>query len=294
MPLTALPCYRSRRALLGGFAAALLLPPSARAKAAGMANSPWQPHMGTRLRLSGAPSGAAGHYLAAIEIALEPGYKTYWRNPGDSGVPPTFDFGGSQNLAAAEVLFPAPTVFDDGAGGLSIGYTTSIGLPVLVRAREPAQPVRLAVQAQLGVCERFCVPIQAELLLTLAPALPPLAETARAALLASVPRPQAVAHAGAVAILAHAPVAGEGKALTLEARWPAGEEALLLVEAEGGWFFEPVRQRAGAGGAQRVAIPIAQRASRRDAASNRARVTLLTATEAIESVIALDGGTLPH
>ena len=58
-----------------------------------------------RLLLSHA---AAGPIEGGIEISLEPGWYTYWRTPGDAGVPPVFDFGGSRNVASVEVLYPAP------------------------------------------------------------------------------------------------------------------------------------------------------------------------------------------
>ena len=56
-----------------------------------------------------------------IEIKLQPGWKTYWRYPGDSGVPPRFDFSGSDNLGRAKVLYPAPHLFTDETGN-SLGY----------------------------------------------------------------------------------------------------------------------------------------------------------------------------
>ena len=40
--------------------------------------------------------------IAGVQLRMEPGWKTYWRNPGDSGVPPSFDFKGSTNLKQAE------------------------------------------------------------------------------------------------------------------------------------------------------------------------------------------------
>src|SRR5882757_2739160 len=61
-------------------------------------------------------------FRAGVEIRLKEGWKTYWRYPGDSGVPPVFDFSKSQNVKAVTVLYPAPMRFSDGAGGSSIGY----------------------------------------------------------------------------------------------------------------------------------------------------------------------------
>ena len=78
--------------------------------------SPWQrdAHSAVRL-LAGSRSGPV--LLGGIAFELQPGWKTYWRTPGDSGVPPRFDFSKSENIEAVTVLWPAPTKFDDGAGG---------------------------------------------------------------------------------------------------------------------------------------------------------------------------------
>src|SRR3954464_7681257 len=84
--------------------------------------SPWQrdAHSAVRL-LAGSRSGAV--LLGGVAIQLPPGWHTYWRTPGDSGVPPRFDFSKSDNVEAVTVLWPAPRKFDDGAGGFSFGYT---------------------------------------------------------------------------------------------------------------------------------------------------------------------------
>src|SRR3954463_5490943 len=54
-------------------------------------SSPWQrdAHSAVRL-LAGSRSG--GVLLGGIAFQLQPGWKTYWRTPGDSGVPPRLDF----------------------------------------------------------------------------------------------------------------------------------------------------------------------------------------------------------
>src|ERR1700709_2953748 len=80
--------------------------------------SPWQRdgHSAVRL-LAGSRSGPV--LLGGIAFQLQPGWKTYWRTPGDSGVPPRFDFSKSDNVEAVMVLWPAPLKFDDGAGGHS-------------------------------------------------------------------------------------------------------------------------------------------------------------------------------
>src|SRR5215831_9284369 len=135
---------------------ALLLSPLARAEDA----SPWQRdgHSAVRL-LAGSRSGAV--LLGGIAFQLQPGWKTYWRNPGDSGVPPRFDFSKSENVEAVTVLWPAPLKFDDGAGGHSIGYHDQIVLPLRIVAKNADKPVTLRAEINYAVCEKLCIPVEA-------------------------------------------------------------------------------------------------------------------------------------
>ena len=103
---------------------------------------------------------------AGIEFRLPPGWKTYWRYPGDSGVPPRFDFSGSRNVKDVRVLWPAPIRFADG-GGNSVGYTTDFMLPLHVTPFNVAQPTILRVKLDYAVCEKLCVPADAALELAL-------------------------------------------------------------------------------------------------------------------------------
>jgi DsbC/DsbD-like thiol-disulfide interchange protein len=142
-----------------GFAAALLAAlafPEARAEDA----SAWQKdgHSAVRL-LAGSRSGAV--LLGGIAFQLQAGWKTYWRTPGDSGVPPRFDFSKSENIEAVTVLWPAPTKFDDGAGGHSLGYHNQIVLPLRIVAKNPDKPVTLRADINYAVCEKICIPVDA-------------------------------------------------------------------------------------------------------------------------------------
>lgn len=128
--------------------------------------SPWQKeaHAATRL-LAGAAlkTGDATVLHAGIEIRLDSGWRTYWRYPGDSGAPPTFDFAGSQNVQSAQVEFPAPERFPDGAGGHSIGYAGDVILPVRVIPADATRPVALHVKIDYEACGTLCVPAKAAL-----------------------------------------------------------------------------------------------------------------------------------
>ncbi|TPQ38764.1 cytochrome C biogenesis protein [Bradyrhizobium guangdongense] len=123
--------------------------------------SPWQrdSHSAVRL-LAGSRSGAV--LLGGIAFQLQRGWKTYWRSPGDSGVPPRFDFSKSDNVEAVTVLWPAPLKFDDGAGGHSIGYHDLIVLPLRIVAKAADKPVTLRAEINYAVCEKLCIPVEAK------------------------------------------------------------------------------------------------------------------------------------
>ncbi len=122
--------------------------------------SPWQDdgHSAIRL-LAGSRSGAV--LLGGIAFQLKPGWHTYWRTPGDSGVPPRFDFSKSDNVEAVTVLWPAPTKFDDGAGGTSLGYHDQVILPLRIVAKNADKPVTLRATVNYAVCEKLCIPVEA-------------------------------------------------------------------------------------------------------------------------------------
>jgi DsbC/DsbD-like thiol-disulfide interchange protein len=129
--------------------------------------SPWQRDAYSAIRLvAGSRSGSV--LLGGIAIQLQDGWKTYWRNPGDSGVPPRFDFSKSDNVEAVTVLWPAPMKFDDGAGGFSLGYKKQVVLPLRIVAKNNDRPVTLRAQISYAVCEKICIPVEAASELTFA------------------------------------------------------------------------------------------------------------------------------
>ncbi|AXS39497.1 protein-disulfide reductase DsbD domain-containing protein [Breoghania sp. L-A4] len=128
----------------------------------------WRGSMGGEIRLisAGGPPAADGTLQAGLELRLKPGWKTYWRFPGDSGIGTSADFSTSVNLASADLAFPAPERQFDGFS-TSIGYTGSVVLPLAVRPHDPAKPLLLNVTVTYGVCAEVCVPLQDELSLVM-------------------------------------------------------------------------------------------------------------------------------
>ncbi len=100
----------------------------------------------------------SGVHIAGFSIRLAKGWKTYWRAPGDGGIPPRFNWSGSRNLAGVEVRYPIPEVMDQN-GIRSVGYHRNVIFPLLVNAQDRSKPIHLTGEIELGVCEEICIPI---------------------------------------------------------------------------------------------------------------------------------------
>ena len=121
-----------------------------------------------RLIVGGAPgSGGTLQRYVALELALEPGWKTYWRQPGSAGgIPPQLSWQGSENLKAATLKFPAPIRMVDSSGA-AIGYKKSVVFPIAIEANSPTRPMVVNLKAFFGVCREICIPAQAAFKVTL-------------------------------------------------------------------------------------------------------------------------------
>jgi DsbC/DsbD-like thiol-disulfide interchange protein len=153
-------------------------------------------HSSLRL-LAGSRTGSV--LMGGIEIQLQPGWKTYWRTPGDSGVPPRFDFSKSTNVESVTPLFPAPKKFDDGAGGVSYGYHKHVIFPLRIVPKNPNEPVQLRAAISYAVCEKLCLPVEAEAELAFTSAASAL-DSLVAGALNKVPKPVGTAEATPIAL----------------------------------------------------------------------------------------------
>jgi DsbC/DsbD-like thiol-disulfide interchange protein len=166
---------------------------------------------------------------AGVEIRLDPGWKTYWRDPGDSGVPPTLDFAGSENVQSVTVLWPAPERFPDGAGGNSIGYLGHIILPLRVTPKDAASRSLVHLKLGYAVCGTLCVPAEAKLELDLSGNGAEETALERAEL--HVPRRVALGAGTALAVRSvHREPGGEHQRVVVEVAAPTSAPVELFVE----------------------------------------------------------------
>jgi DsbC/DsbD-like thiol-disulfide interchange protein len=141
--------------------ATVLLPAPALAQDSGLLSA----------RLIAGGTGDAG-VMAALVLDLAPGWKTYWRSPGDSGIAARFDWAGSQNLGNIAYMWPVPQMFDLG-GERVIGYQDQLVLPLAITPQAAGQPVRMQGHITFGLCKDICMPMQVTLAADIAPDAPP-------------------------------------------------------------------------------------------------------------------------
>jgi DsbC/DsbD-like thiol-disulfide interchange protein len=225
---------------------------------------------------------ADGSRLAALEIVLAPGWHTYWRVPGESGIPPRFDWSGSANLESVAYEWPRPAVFER-YGLTSFGYDQRLVLPLRLRPRDAAEPIELDLDLEFGVCDDICVPATAALAARVAP---DAAEEGRAHIEAALAaRPESADEAGVAGVTCGLAPTADGYELTAEVTFAAapapgrhavlepGQPDLWIGEAESRAEGRTVTARApieaaGAGG------PVLERRA--------LRLTLLDADRAVE------------
>ncbi len=277
------PFFRTFSALLGVIAPMALLLAGAPASAQQTSEpgaSAWSPSPKSRARLISAGPLENGVYRAGVEIALDSDALTYWRNPGDAGVPPEFDFTGSTNLAKTHVAYPAPERHDED-GSEVFGWRRSVIFPLQIAPNDPARPVTVKLALRYAACEKICIPSDGQMELTFAPKAAASPQAGRIASWAAlVPRP--AAQAGAAVVFES--IAGAAKPQWRVRVSPTEAGSDLFAEGEDGWFFDT---RAIADGGFKLVL--AERPSG-SANMTKVRLTLRRASGAVEFETKLDAG----
>lgn len=180
-----------------------------------------------------------GSHMAALHLSLAPGWKTYWRSPGEAGIPPLFRWTASGgNTAGVSVIWPTPHVFHQ-SGMRSVGYKNEVVLPLRVRLRDAKADAQLSGTIELGVCKDICMPHAVQVSAVL-PAATRAPDPRIAAALADQPLTRAEAGVRAVRCSV-APIRG-GIALraTLDLPRPGGAVETVIETADPEvWVAEP-------------------------------------------------------
>ena len=186
---------------------------------------------------------ADGSHMAAFEFRLDPGWKTYWRAPGDAGIPPSFTWNRSSNLAGVNVIWPSPKVSE--AGGVrTIGYSDVLILPFRV-VPDHAGNIRVSGRMDIGVCSDICVPVEMDFSAEL-PSNVTRPDPRVAAAVAA--RPYTAKEAGVRHVTCSMSMVEGGLGLRAELDMPAsgGEEVAMIEVADPAiWVAEPESRRQG-------------------------------------------------
>ncbi|MCU0885045.1 MAG: hypothetical protein MUC44_08855 [Beijerinckiaceae bacterium] len=223
--------------------------------------SAWSEATHSAVRLIAGGRNADGAYRIGIEIRMKDGFKTYWRMPGDAGVPPVFDWTSSENVGSISLRWPAPKRYVD-AGVTTIGYKERVIFPAVMRAADTGKPVTATLKLDYAVCDRICIPAKAELTLK----LPEAAEQPLAAELdafrAQVPRskePGKLDNKPGLVSASYVPDKGI-KAVDLVIAVPAGAALHdVFLEGPDGWLFGTPTTLASDGDKVTMRLPIEDR-----------------------------------
>jgi DsbC/DsbD-like thiol-disulfide interchange protein len=234
-----------------------------------------------RLLLAGPREGGTKDGIrGGIEVILEPGWYTYWRNPGEAGVPPVFDFSGSTNVADVDVLYPAPERYDDGTS-VSLVYRDEVVFPLLVTPAVADAPITLHVEMIFGVCSKVSIPTRASSAATLAPGAPHDALSEARLQRFAPPVPKA-AEPGRLAIES---VSVEDEALLIDVRMPDSTYTDLFADPPQGWYIGQPAFVSRSDGVSRYRLSLAGKPQEAAIRGQTFRFVAVAGGEAIEEAI---------
>jgi len=252
--------------------------------------TPWTSGLGYKARLIMGAMMDDGRYQGGFEVELEEGWKTYWRQPGENGIPPLFDVKNSSNLEDFKVLWPAPEVFKDGTGK-GVGYKKRVLLPFSVKPEDVDQTIDFNLSIFFGVCAEICVPADVEFSSLLSPGKPQSENRAliQEAISLVPVKDQTLGLQVKTAELA---VEGTKEYVDLDLKLGKSVEYLVvLVEGPEDWYFEPMKipmSDATDGGAHKIRVPLYRIVKDGLKGDEALRLTIIADGEALDQTIDLN------
>lgn len=243
------------------------------------ANAPLMPE--AKLRLLDGGSASSTTWLAGVEITLSGKAKTYWRMPGDSGLPPLFNWTGSENIKAVAVEWPRPERIPDAAGTI-LGYHAQIIFPLIIEPTDASKPIRLALKLDFGICEEVCVPLSQSASRVLGK------DDDRAAIeefRARVPKKGVRGAMPNPKLLSITRAADTPDALLVTSGAPIDD---LVLEGPTGWYFGDAVRAGGIEGEPVFRVRILEKPGKADIGGLTLIVTLLGPQSATETTVTLD------
>lgn len=281
MKSLALLSPRHALALLLTAAALLILPTGGWA-----AMSDWASNEGGRMRLVVLDADPQGNRPAVLQIEPNPGWTTYWREPGDSGIPPSITFAPGSPFGLASLSFPVPKRLDIGALR-DIGYDAAVSLPMVLTGPVSREAMPLDATVFIGLCRNICIPFQADLAVTLSPETEASAEETAILAEAQARLPERPSVDFAVSGFS---MAEDMKQLRLELVLPNGADDRPQIMATGpnGYVFTDYTATSAGDGQLTVELPIAKLPRKYSIAGKTWQVLVISGERAMESPLAFD------
>ncbi|TBA20135.1 cytochrome C biogenesis protein [Rhizobium ruizarguesonis] len=251
--------------------------------------SAWAENDGGRMRLVALAPDAAGKIRAALQIEPKPGWITYWKEPGNSGIPPQITITPESGVSLDAIAYPVPKHFFKG-GIEDIAYDAPVTLPLSLTAAGKG-PVAIDASAFIGICKDICIPFQANFQLKLGPAMQshPEEEAILQAADASLPKPPSVDFG----VTAHA-MSPDRKTLSLTLALPGGGPGEgraapdIIVTGPSGYAFTKQIGGKRDGAAFKVDVPIGKLPKDYDISGKQWNVLVIDGEKAMETTLAFE------
>jgi len=248
--------------------------------------TPWATNEGGRMRIVAMPPEPDGTMRGALQIEPSPGWITYWKEPGDAGIPPQVVFSKASGVTLSRVSYPVPKQIANGKLR-DIGYDHPVTLPFELKVEDPEKQLNLGATAFIGLCRNICIPFQAEFSLALGPAKGTPVEEAMIINQATSKLPEAPSDD--FAVTHYAMTQGRGM-LNLKLRLPEGTVAppqVIVTGPQGHVLFDGINGRQD-GEAYSLDMPVGKLPKNYDIKGKRWGILVIAGNRAMETSLAFE------
>lgn len=247
--------------------------------------SDWAENEGGRMRLVALPPDVDGHIKAGLQIEPKPGWITYWREPGNNGIPPQITIAPQSGVTLDAISYPVPKHIFSGKVE-DIGYWAPVTLPLSLTTSKTG-PVVLDATAFIGICKDICIPFQAQLSLKLGAA--PQSRPQEEMILRSAADRLPEAPSADFEVVARI-MSPDLKQLSLKITLPEEGSGTpdIVVTGPSGYAFTKQMNIARSGKAYSADIAIGKLPKNYDIRGKQWRVLIIDGARAMESTLAFD------
>jgi suppressor for copper-sensitivity B len=243
-------------------------------------------HVQARLIAASDAVSADGVLTLGIQLRLEEGWETYWRSPGDSGVPAKFDWSAGTNFGEVSVAWPAPRRFTI-LGMNTFGYVGELVLPVIATVPDPTQAVSVRLSVVYAVCKDVCFLVEQDFALDIPPG-PAAGDAAMMALIEKFQKAVPVPNAPNFAVERVTVFPGATPSIEILGRATEPFQSPdVIVEAPPGFVFQAPTVRLIAGGRRAILRAAFKQmpAAAGPLAGNMVTITIIDGDRAVEQTL---------